>query len=88
MHGARHFLGERLVNHALARQAGLIPEGRGHQFDAEMRLAAGPCAGMTGMQVGFVDDIEMQGREFRLQLPSNMPSNAHGDNTRGGPADT
>src|SRR3546814_12703663 len=54
MHGARHFLGARPVNHTLARPAGLLPVRRGHPPAAEILPAPRPSPRLPRLQVGFV----------------------------------
>ena len=49
--GARQFRGKRRINHAVALDPALPFEGGRHDINPEMRLAAGPMAGMALMQM-------------------------------------
>ena len=52
------FFCERLVDQAMACDAGLSGEGLRYDMNFEMRLTAGTMGGMPLMQVRFVDDIQ------------------------------
>ena len=58
MHAAGEFAGKRRVDHAVALDPGLPPEGIRHNIDPEMRLPAGPMAGMAFMLMGLVDHAQ------------------------------
>jgi hypothetical protein len=51
VNGACEFRGERRVNHAVALDPALPFEGIRYNIDPEMRLAAGPVAGMAFMKM-------------------------------------
>ena len=54
MDAARELCGERGVDHAVALDPALPPEGLRHNINTVMRFPARPMAGMTLMLVGFV----------------------------------
>src|SRR6266567_6106008 len=56
MHAAVEFARQHRIDHAVAVDSALSPEGFRHNIDPEMRLAAGPVAGMPLMLMGFVLD--------------------------------
>ena len=51
VHGACEFRRQRRINHAVALDPALPFEGRRHNIDPEMRLAARPVAGVALMQM-------------------------------------
>ena len=51
VHPISQFRGERRINHAVALDPALPFEGGRHDIHPEMRLAAGPVAGMALMQM-------------------------------------
>ena len=51
VHGAGEFPRQRRIYHAVAFDPALPLEGRRHNIDPEMRLAARPVAGMALMQM-------------------------------------
>ena len=55
------FVGQNLVDAALAGDARLALEGGRYDLDAEVRLAAGAVAGMAFVQLRFVDDLQACG---------------------------
>ena len=57
VHALLQFLGQGGIDHAVLLDAGLAPEGLGHDDHAEMALAIGTRTGMTGVVVGVVDDL-------------------------------
>ena len=69
---------QRCVDHAVALDPALPPEGLGHNIDPEMRLPARPVSGVTFMLVGFIDDTQARGRESLGQLFRDDLSGAHG----------
>jgi hypothetical protein len=69
---------KRLMNHAVALNPALPPEGVRHDIDPEMTLAAGPVPGMADVLVGFIDDLQAFGRESSRQLLRDDIADAHG----------
>ena len=63
MDAGLEFVGQDLIDEALAGDSGLALEGGGDDIDAEVRLAAGAVAGMALVLLRFVDDLDA----FRLQ---------------------
>ena len=51
VHGPRKFRSKGRIDHAMAFDPALPFEGRRHNMNSEMRLAAGPVAGMPLMQM-------------------------------------
>jgi hypothetical protein len=51
VHGPRKFRSKDRIDHAMAFDPALPFEGRRHNMDSEMRLAARPVAGMPLMQM-------------------------------------
>jgi hypothetical protein len=51
VHGARQFLRQRCINHAVAFDSALPFEGGRYNIKSEMRLAARPVAGMAFMKM-------------------------------------
>ena len=51
VHGAGEFRRQRRINHAVALDPALPFEGRRHNIDPEVRLAARPVAGVALMQM-------------------------------------
>ncbi len=70
------FLGEDVVDHALALDAGLACEGRRHDFYAEVAFTQRVGAGVAGMAGGFVDDVQPRGgqgvNEFTFHASANL----------------
>jgi len=54
MHTVFKFARQHRIDHAMAVDSALPPEGLRYNIDPEMRLAAGPVAGMPLMFMGFV----------------------------------
>src|SRR3981081_51517 len=54
VHAAFQFARQRRIDHAVAVDSALSAEGLRHNINPEMRLAAGPMAGMPLMLMGFV----------------------------------
>jgi hypothetical protein len=77
VHGALKFPGQRPVDHAMAFDPALPFEGRRHDINSKVRLAARPVAGMALMQVRFVRDIEAFWRESFKQLVYDNVPGAH-----------
>jgi len=78
MHAAREFRRQRRINHAMAFDAALSPEGRGHNINAKVRFAFGPMAGMAPVLVGFVHHVETFGGESFSQLSRDYIFCSHG----------
>ena len=68
MHGTGKFTRERRVYHAMALDPALPLKGLRHNIHSEMRLAAGPVAGMALMQMGLVLNLEAFRNESFAQL--------------------
>ena len=51
VHASRQFPGENSINHAVALDSAPPFEGRRHDINPKMRLAARPMAGMAFMQM-------------------------------------
>ena len=68
MNGTVQFFPENVVDHPLTINARPFPKRFGYDLDAEMSLALGAGADMSGMHVRFVDDSESNRREGRLQF--------------------
>jgi hypothetical protein len=66
------------VDHAMTFEPALSPEGLRHDMNSEMGFAAGPGAGVSGMQIGLVDDFDAFGREGFGQLFRDDVSDRHG----------
>ncbi len=61
MDARSHLLAEGLEYHPLAVDAGFALEGPGDDLHPEMGFPFRPGPGVTGMQVGFVDDFQVHG---------------------------
>jgi hypothetical protein len=82
VHGACEFVRKRRINQAVALDPALPFEGVGHDINTEMRLAAGPMAGMALVQVRFVLNLEAFRCESFAQLIGDSLSDVHpGGNT-------
>jgi hypothetical protein len=68
VHGTGKLACQRRIYHAVALDAALPFEGLRHNIHTEMRLAAGPVAGVPLMQMGLVLDLEAFGKESFAQL--------------------
>src|SRR5215216_6154974 len=68
MDGALKFRCKRRIYHAVALDPALPFEGRRHDIDPEMRLAARPVTRMALMQMRFVRDVEAFRQESFTQL--------------------
>ncbi len=77
VNAAGQFVGERRVDHAMTLDAALAGEGPRHDMNAEMRLTAGPVAGMTLVAMGFVNDFDPFGSEGGGEFPSDDFLGAH-----------
>jgi len=58
MNAAGEVVRQQRIYHPVTFDPALSFEGHGHNMNPEMRLSAGAVAGMTFMQVRFVDDAE------------------------------
>ena len=65
------------VDHPVALDAALPPEGIRHNIEAEMALPSGPMARMPLVLVGFVDELDAFRRESLRQLSCDEVANAH-----------
>jgi hypothetical protein len=77
MHGTGKFAGQRRIYHAVALDPALPLEGLRHNIHSEMRLSAGPMAGMTLMQMGLVLDLEAFRNESFAQLVCDNLAGRH-----------
>jgi hypothetical protein len=68
---------QNVINAALAGQARQPLEGGRDDLDAKMRLPARPVAGMAGMEMRFVGDLEPLGRQGGGELALNPVGDAH-----------
>ena len=68
MHTTLELRRERFVHHAVALDPALPFEGPRHDINPEVRLAAGPVAGMTLVLMRFVEHAQAFGRESLGQL--------------------
>jgi hypothetical protein len=68
MHAAREFRCERGIYHAMAIDAALPPEGLSHNIYAVVSFPPGPVAGMAPVLVGFINHVQIFGRESLGQL--------------------
>lgn len=66
MHAATKLLRQRRVDHAMPLQPALSAKRFGHNIKTEVRLAAGPVAGMPFVTVQLVFDTQAFGREGLL----------------------
>ena len=78
MHGTREFARKRRIYHAMALDTALPFEGLRYNIYAEVRLAAGPVAGMPLVQMGLVLDLEALGDESFAQLVGDSLYCSHG----------
>src|ERR1700712_5538181 len=77
VHGSPEFRLQRRIDHAMAFDPALPFEGRRHNIEPEMRLAARPVPGMALMQMRFVDNVEAFGHESFTQLLYDIVFGAH-----------
>lgn len=68
MHGTCKLARQCRIYHAVALDPALPLEGLRHNIHPEVRLAAGPVAGMALMQMGLVLNLEAFGKESFAQL--------------------
>ena len=68
VHAACKFASECRIDHAVALEPGLPAKGFRHNIKSEMRLAAGPVAGMAFVPVRFILDVKALGCESVAQL--------------------
>jgi hypothetical protein len=68
MHRTCQFVRQYPVDYAVTIDAGLSCERSRSHNHAEMRLAPGPVAGMTGVQVRLIDHLEGLGQKLGLQF--------------------
>ena len=73
----REFIGERLVDHAMACKAALSCKSFRHDMDPEMGLSARTVGCVAFMEMGFVDHFEPAGREGICQFFDNTVSCCH-----------
>ncbi len=58
MHRTGQFIGQDLMYGAMPLYPAFAFKRRRHNINTEMRFAFRPGPGMTGMQVGFIDDLK------------------------------
>ena len=85
VHSISQFRRQRRIYHAVALDPALPFEGRRHNIDPKMRLAARPVAGVALMQMGFVGDVEVFRRESFTQLVYDSVSGSHDGGITSGP---
>ena len=73
MNPAGKFVGEESVDHPLALKTAEAGEFRRCYRNGEMALAAGSRAGMAGVPVGLIDDLEVVGGEASAKLCFHRP---------------
>src|SRR5215471_9721817 len=71
MDARSEFGGERLIDHTVAGESALPPEGISHNIHSEMSFSARPMSGVTFMVMGFVKYLQAQGSEGFSELPRN-----------------
>ena len=82
MDARSHLLAEGLVDQPLAVDAGKAFEGPGDDLHPEVGFPFRPGPGVTGMQMGFVDDIQGHGIQRPRQLGLDGLGNHHRLNVR------
>ena len=78
VHATGELAGERRIDHAMALDPALPAKGFRHDIESEMRLAAGPVAGVAFMPMRFILDMEAFGRESVAQLFRDQIACMHG----------
>lgn len=78
MHRAGQFLGEDGVDAAMPLDARHRLEGSRDDGDPEVRLAFRPGAGMTGMTVRLINNLQRLRRERGGELGADRLGNGHG----------
>src|SRR6516165_12179611 len=78
MYASGEFRRQSRIYHAMALDSALPFEGERYDIDPEMRLAAGPVAGVAFMKMRFVHDVETLRRESFAQLVCDSLFGAHG----------
>jgi hypothetical protein len=80
---------ERRVDHAVAFEPGLSPEGPRYDIESEVRLAARPVAGMSHVQMRVVFDVQALRREGCNKLGRYDVLHSHGQarSSQAGPGD-
>ena len=63
------FVGEGVVNHAMACDPALSLERVSHNIDPEMRFSARPMSGVAFMLMGFVEHLQAQRSEGLSEFP-------------------
>ena len=63
------FVGESVVNHAMACDPALPLERVSYNIDPEMRFSARPMSGVPFVSVGLVKHLQAQGSEGLSQFP-------------------
>ena len=70
--------GQQLIHAALPRDPALAGEGRRHDRHAIMGFAIFACTCMTGVQMRFVDDLEMLRRQGGGEAALDAFGTGHG----------
>ena len=78
VHATGKLRGQSRINHAVAFDPALPPEGFRHDIYSEVSLPAGPVSGMTLMLVGFVNHAQALRRECLGQLSCDKLFGWHG----------
>ena len=78
MHAAGEFRRQDRINHAVALDPALPPEGFRHDIYPEMSFPAGPVAGMAFVLVGLVNHGQAFRRESLDQLSCDKLLGSHG----------
>jgi hypothetical protein len=78
MHAALELRCKGFVHHAMALDPALPSEGVRHNMNPVMSLAAFPVAGVSGVMVGLVDDVEPCRREGPSKLLHDGVAGIHG----------
>ena len=84
MHRPGQLFGEEGVDAPLARDAAFAGEGRGDDLDVKVAFSLGTGAGMAGMAVRLVADIEPERLQSRGELVTDALGDAHEKSVGGG----
>jgi hypothetical protein len=77
VHAAFKLARQRRVDHAVAVDPALSPEGFRHNINSVMGLSAGPVAGMTFVAMGFIFDAQALWSESLGQLLCDGVTGSH-----------
>ncbi len=59
MYPVLQLIGQHPMNHAMPLEAGFSGKRPRHDANAKVAFALGPGAGMTGMKVAFISDVQL-----------------------------